>query len=396
MPGRLAFRKTMIGEHSAMVSEGGSKMLSKSADARGSSRGWFVILLALAITAGVLGAVLFRRTETSRTGTNQVLHIAPELLDLGHLWDNTRFPWTLHLRNETAEEIEVVEIKNSCNCVSVEPKSFVVPGGGSTAVELLLDLHSKDPDDASRPWWSYETELVAITKTHLPEENLWGLRGRVYRYPLIALPAPVDFAELLVAAYAFPSMTVDVECLRPTADLSARCDESMAAVRVKRVEETPQRYRLEISPREDLPAGEHRFSVHLRPKIAANHVPPGLEDIPELELPVIANVCRDVYVSPSHIAFGAVTVDEVAEQIVMLSSRHRKPFSVQVAESGTSSVAPVTVDSGGDSLDCCFRVSQQATESGPQSTEVRFTVEQQGGKASYEIVLPVSYHGIMK
>jgi hypothetical protein len=190
-------------------------------------------------------------------------------------------------------------------------------------------------------------------------------------------------------------MTVDVNCPRP-AVLSARCDESLATVDVRQTRESPQQYQVEISPRDDLSVGEHRFSVYLRPRMAPGDVPSGMTVPPELPLAVVANVARGVYVSPSTIHFGALAVGETTEETVVLRSMHSKRFAVLESGASGGNSLRVEPEAAVPEQGPWFRIWQRIDRVGPHTGEVRFVVQEEDSRQSYAIVLPVSFHGIRK
>jgi hypothetical protein len=313
-------------------------------------------------------------------------------LDIGEVWSQRDFSCTLNVQNPGREDREVLEIKTSCECTSAAPSSFVVPAGGTVPVQVRLDLWPRSAVETSQAVRPFTVELTPVVRRWTPISSPWQLHGRVRRHPLVPQVWELDFGGTLVHGFPFPAKIGDVACQGPLAGITAGCDGSLATVRVLGPNDNGKRCQLEIALRPDLPLGEHRFDVFLKPVVAGNDLPAGLGQPPELHLAVRAVVNRDIYVMPADVSLGAVRIGDSAEQVVSVRSLHNRPFEVlDVKMDGPDGieVKPAGKQDGAR----LFQIVQRASKSGVQVGRIRFLVKEADGQPPYELSVTAAYHG---
>lgn len=344
-----------------------------------------VVLTSFTLAGFWLGS----RQDTSGATTGG-LTIAEEALDFGEVWAQRDFQWTLPIHNRTGTDIEILDIRASCQCALVDPRSCVIPAGRAVPVRLELDLTTADLEEASRPSRPFDVELLPVVKGRSTGEVRWRVEGRVHRYPLVLSPPFLDFGESLVQGSPSPRGIVNVKCSQPVTSLTAQCDESLAAVRVRQPDKGRGEFQVEVSPRSNLSKGKHDFTVDLKAVLKDGKRE---RELPALPLRVTVHVTSGVQVVPRNIMFGGAKVGEIVEDTVTFSSR-AKGFVVSEVERGAADsfeVTPIGESQDGARL---FRVLQRVSKVGFQRSEVAFLVREEGTEQSYEVSIPIYYHGL--
>jgi len=72
-----------------------------------------------------------------------LLHIQPEVYDLGDIQEGETAVVTFLIRNNHQEMIDLVDIQASCGCTVAEPDSYVIMPGGFTQLRVAVDTTAK-------------------------------------------------------------------------------------------------------------------------------------------------------------------------------------------------------------------------------------------------------------
>lgn len=322
------------------------------------------------------------------------LSICHRSRDLGHVWERADFRWIVPILNTSLKSVDVLNVSASCACVSVSPRAFTVPAGGTVDVVLSLDL--RKPGDAStvaEAFWPFEVKIVPIVGGSFSKHDTWTLTGKVQRSPFVLSTTEVDFGESLVYGSAFSPRYVRVKSAIPFSDLQASCDPSIATVSIEHIIPSSC-YQLKILPHSTLAIGEHEFVVHLRSHVAQHDLPAGIHEPPEFDVPVKATVVQSSYVVPGSLVFGVEEVGKTIEKAILVGLLETTGFSVSSQVDGHCST---TVQREQSDSACTepkvFKVIQHIDHVGAYSGNVRFKVDVKG-KKSQVIDLPISYHGI--
>ena len=318
----------------------------------------------------------------------RILSIDTTSLYFGRAWEQADFPLRLQIRNNQPRHIEVIRVESSCNCLSVEPRSFTVPGNGAISVRLHLDL--RRPSWAAGSNWRFRSKLCAVVREP-PCRQSWEVKGEVLAYPL-RLEPPSLWIETFIGSSGAVRGTAEIRCDRSVSQVDARCPARFGSARVVPAGGRPEIYDVVITPDQHLPVGEHRFFVSLKPTLRT--LPQGVGQPPELRVPVTVTVRRDVYASPSTIALGVLALGESASRRLVLRSFAKADFRVidiRVQPDKSLAVKPCGAVQPGERR---YFIQQRADRTGARSAEVRFLVEEsQGKRATYWVTVPVSYYG---
>ena len=71
------------------------------------------------------------------------LWITANALNMGTIWESDEFAWTVPIENHEAIPVQVESFGTTCNCLSIEPKSFVLGPGERRDLALKIDLTSQ-------------------------------------------------------------------------------------------------------------------------------------------------------------------------------------------------------------------------------------------------------------
>jgi hypothetical protein len=148
----------------------------------------------------------------------------------------------------------------------------------------------------------------------------------------------------------------------------------------------PGRFELAIAPRPTLAPGPFRCQVDV------DLVTPAGNQLPGVQLPVTGTMQPEVRALPARLEFGPRRVGQTAEATVTLQAPAEEACSVDRIETESEDVRVEAVASTGVPPGRAFRVRQQITAEGNQSSVVRFYVRRAGGEP-VPLTMEVCYHG---
>lgn len=72
-----------------------------------------------------------------------LLHIQPEIFDLGDIKEGEAAIATFIVRNNNDVPIEIVDVQAACGCTAAEPDSYLIASGGFTQLKVAVDTTAK-------------------------------------------------------------------------------------------------------------------------------------------------------------------------------------------------------------------------------------------------------------
>jgi cytochrome c5 len=75
-----------------------------------------------------------------------LLHLQPEVMDMGSVKEGEEARGTLFIRNNSGSVITITDVQTSCGCTVAEPKSRVLAPGAFTELEVTIDSTVKQGD----------------------------------------------------------------------------------------------------------------------------------------------------------------------------------------------------------------------------------------------------------
>ncbi len=103
------------------------------------------ILAALCVVACVLLACAEQKVPTQVQANKPLplLHIQPEVYQLGDIKEGEPAIATFLIRNNHSKPIELVDIQTSCGCTAAKPESFVIMPHDFTQLQVTVDTIAK-------------------------------------------------------------------------------------------------------------------------------------------------------------------------------------------------------------------------------------------------------------
>jgi len=342
------------------------------------------VFLALAATGvslwfatGQLSVVANRNRESPVSVAN---------LELGEVWAQEDFKWSIFLTNETGEKLNVEEFARSCRCAALKPSSLTILPKETAEVALTLDLRPCRPATSLYETRSFAVMIVPLIKRgDKTERREFKLRARI-KNSLVVSDANVFFGEddqvtagggwrprVLRFESAVPLKAVDVW-------VEPACVSAVASL------ETDYSGVLTLVPKRELPSGRFESQVHLRA------IPNAETFFPSVTLPVSGVVLDDVEVIPPLVLFRPAVVGTEMQETVVLRSRTGTPFAVRSVQP-TSDLTLVEAIEGVCPESCQYRIRQRAGDTGGQSEIVDFWIAGEGND-SRRLQLRVDYVGL--
>jgi hypothetical protein len=336
------------------------------------------LFCALAICLGAaLGWGL--RPSFLRQG-NQVakLWIPPDGLNMGTIWEDDQFTWTVPIENHEATPVEVASFSTTCNCLSVEPIAFVLAPGERRELRMRINLTSQVKDTgevAVGLWAQVKKEDREPGESLGPEWRIIGQVRRVLKFNR-RLYYVGQHSEL---AQPLPAQTIPIEVLVPLESLSAECDLAGFTAKVECPQEGKTELRLTSVTSRGLGAFEGTVCLH--------PVLKGGERLPIQRLEFEGKIVPDLAAMPPAVQVGGRVLGDTIEDVVMLRSlTGRDLLSVRAKAEGQG----LAVDPLEDNLR--FRIRQEVICTGSTMNRVHFYAKVAGHDV--QCILPVNYTGV--
>jgi hypothetical protein len=315
-----------------------------------------------------------------KTQTRPVLTVVAGDLDLGNQWIQSKLFHSITVLNPSKSRVVVRNVGASCNCTSVEPRSFRLNPGETRELNLVIDLQ---PPLSLLPLTKPTRFKVVIdflvedgTRTSPIE-----LSAQV-RSPFVFRPGSVDFGRrLLKDVEAVESFVV--ECIAPIESMDVSSDVDGVDLRLERLDEALFRVDAFISSARS--PGPLTGLVKVTGKTSSDGV--SLSH----RLRMDGEVIREVSVEPPHVAFGILPLGQAAKQQVALRSRI----------GGSIEIVAVELDSEGSNAEATevagcpvVTIRQAALARGNQKGVVNliYRMSALGGK-EVRTTIPVTYFG---
>ncbi|HEV3258764.1 MAG TPA: hypothetical protein VG013_17975 [Gemmataceae bacterium] len=299
-------------------------------------------------------------------------------MNIGAVWENDRFTWTVPIENDEEKPVEVESFSTTCNCLSVEPQSFVLKAGERRELRLQIDLGSQvKPTGEVTVRLSprlKQTGGTNLAKRFGPE---WTVSGQVRR--LLAFDKFVYLGRHSELAQPLPVRTIPVQALVPLQSLSAQCDLPGFAPSIQRPER--RKFLLRLTPVSPRPAGAFEGTVSLKPILE------GGKRLPAQRIRFGGRIVPDIESVPPVLQVGGRRLGEAFEDVVLLRSLTARHLSAVRAEAKGNGLAVETLDGTG-----LFRIRQRVCSPGSRTNRVRFCTQSSGRPVT--IIVPVTYTGV--
>jgi hypothetical protein len=346
-----------------------------------------ILALTVVVVVAVTVVGVFRGSRSSRSSTESHLSdsglvVAPDTLNFGEVWEDSKFTWGLPILNPSQYDAQVEEFRTSCTCSSAEPRSLTIPAGETRVLKLTLDLtaaRSKVPD---AEWRAFQVTIWPRLQDGFRKG--WTLTGRVHTAIRIDQPV-LDFGRRSYAAQPLAAQNAVVTSFVPLRQLIVRSNSPELNVTVHRSSVFCNRFDIVLTPRK-LKMGAMEYELSLIPCLSDT------QQLPPKSLRVTGRIINDFQASPPDALFGARAIGDVVEETFTVYSLTNQPFQItSVTIAGDAiSVERASTDISGTAL---FRLRQRVTKSGECRGNIVFHIKGKGGEEN-QLPVEVSYLGI--
>jgi hypothetical protein len=323
------------------------------------------LVLAIAFWLSSTIYVLWPHWPVQDVTTVAPLSAETDALDFGIVWNSDSFRWTLPIRNTSDTTIDVKKVTGSCSCTSVSPAAFVLKPGQRLELALTYDLASRTRD-AEGITVPFVNGIATFGPGSVPIAS-WVVRGMV-KHGFSCAPRELAFGESLIYGHAYSSKTLEVTCVEPCRSLVATSDPHYAAAIVTNANDDHRHFQVQVAPSASLGLGRHTFNVALSAVLRSG------ERLPEVSVPIKAQVVGDLRILPELTHFGDMTLGETREQTVSLTSRAGQPFDVAnyVCSSKDVAVSPIPSKVSAGQV---YRITIRSSGVGLQESDVHFAIK---------------------
>lgn len=335
--------------------------------------------LLLVVLFGLLIVIPFYYTRHTRGADIRALKIESKFLNLGDVWTQSDFRCTLPISNVSGRDVIIDQWKTSCSCLRIQPESVVIRAGETTNLEGIIDLRSGlfTPNGGK-----FKLTFSALLDEPILGPSRWELTGTT-RLPCRVTPTEIAYPPgSLIRGHQFPSRTMHVESLIDNAKISANCKEDMAEVVVSQHATKRGFFDVTVTPRHDLPLGEHVFNVDIKIHSAE------LDASPVLPIPVVARISDAVLAEPEKLSWGMVRLGETVVERVKLHSYDDADVKVIGVRASDTSIRVEETEKKG-----IYRISKLIDQLGERNESVTFTLAGDRPGAPTEIEVPIVYYG---
>jgi hypothetical protein len=296
---------------------------------------------------------------------------------MGTIWEDEQFTWTVPIENHETTAIEVESFGTTCNCLSIEPSSFVLAPGGRRELRMRINLTSqvKSTGEVGVGLWAHVKK-----EDREPGESLgpeWKILGQVR--PVLKLNRRLYVGQHSELAQPLPVQSIPIDVLVPLESLSAESDLAGFAAKVEDLDEGKAVLQLRsLTPRG---IGSFEGTVSLHPVLK------GGEQLPVQRLEFQGKIVPDIEAVPPAVQVGGRLLGEAFEDFVVLRSlTGRELVGVRAEPEGEGlAVEPVEDNLG-------FRIRQKVISTGSTTNRVHFYAKV--ADRDVECILPVSYTGV--
>jgi hypothetical protein len=345
---------------------------------------WLALGIAGIILAGVCAASYWFETKTGDLPQGG-LTLEDRYLNLGEVWEDSKFPWKLPIRNQGTQKVEIIGFATSCSCVSLRPHAFVLGPGEGRDLELIVNL-MRTGRAPGEDQGIFETFLVPHIKEGSVTQKGWVLRARVRR-ALTITPENVDFGGNLVQGQLFPPKKVDVWTHMNATGLFLKYDRTKIKVITRRSSED-NKFSLEITLAKSMPPGPFNITINVQPEEV------GKKPLPGRLLLVQGIIQGDIQALPSAIRLGAQPVGETALETVTFKSASGQPLELRAFEADSKDLKIEPIPNQEFEGQNSFRIKALITQVGHHTNQVTFVFRRRDSTEKTKLVLPVQYYGL--
>jgi hypothetical protein len=344
-------------------------------------------IMRLVVSAAFIGLfllVFWLAMKSQRMAVpNAPLVIEHQYLSFGEVWEQRDFQWVIAVENRNDSETTVHHFSSSCDCLSVEPSSLLIPPKGKVNLTLKIDLTKASSTRTIDGMQGLCVRVVPVLENEIQPAGGWTFCGKIKRQATF-MPREVHVWAGLYHGRSDVHRKVDVLLHVPARNVEAISDSCYLSSNLKKQESN--KYQLDLALSSLAPEGAFEHTVQL--KIIGED---GLEK-PAPKLKVKGAVLGQVEAVPSYAYFGVSEVGATLSQNIHLKGASKTGLRLIKIDNPCpdSSVVEAQSDSGG----ILCKIVQRVTQSGLQSYILRFHIESTGSmRREFLVPIKVNYYG---
>lgn len=312
------------------------------------------------------------------------LAVEPSSLDLGTVWEQHDFKWTLPVRNELSRDVDVVGFASSCSCVSVQPKSLSIPSGQSAQLTLTLDLSHGSNDGSDSQFRKFSASIMPRLRESKSPTVTWRITGTV-RKPFSLSEDMINLGHVSDRNSPSQVRVVNLRAHAGIRGLSCEVNPPIGTAIASRKEEDRDDYCIAIRLKPDVALGPFLFEVLIHAQLQDGVTVTA-------SLPVMGRVQGDLHVDPEFLGFGPRRLGETLAETVLVMSRNQQEFEV-VGLRCDADNTKVSPGAGSSTNVKSFRVEHVVTRLGPTEFEVQYFVRTGRDGATTTLTQKLCYYG---
>lgn len=332
----------------------------------------------------------FMGTTARRVGVKNARLVVPEeYLNIGDVWEDNNYKWTIPVQNNSNKDINVKKFIVSCSCVSsIEPKSAIIPMEKRVDVQIVFDLTGRSAEQIDSKERPFEVSLLALMESDgVQYRSGWAIRGKIQSRitvnPLVLYTGNVRKGELST----MEPVTVSVHV--PIKDLLL--DYNRNELKIKKTQlssgEGMKKFLLDVNISDNLPIGAFKSPIKIRVVDSEGKTHPGTQ------LYVEGVSVDDIEAIPSLLVLGCGSIKEHLGKEVVLRSYRGAAVKIDDVLIPSQDLIVEPIKSGFSSCPS-YKVTQKVTKTGDQSSVLRFICHSTLDPRPVTLEIPVCYRGL--
>ena len=314
------------------------------------------------------------------------LTVDSSALSLGDIWETPTYTAILPLKNTSDKTIEVLDFASSCDCTSVEPRSFSLDSGATIDLRLKIDLTHRPPYQVGLPSRPISVSFAPVFPGGTAPGTSWELTANIMsRVNLDA--SHLDFLAMCSHSGPPASRTIHAEACMPVSGLRIDPADPAIVVDVRAVANSARKFDLVVTPSPKIAPGRFFFKFRVMAEALDGM------SYPCASVTVVGEMQPLVRVIPAVVLFGERKLGETVESEVSLQFP-ANGWSVDRAE---TSVTGIRLDpiKPGSPRSASYHVTQCVGREKDQSATIVFHIRGPGGQIDRAEV-ELKYYGLQK
>jgi hypothetical protein len=177
----------------------------------------------------------------------------PAVIEIGDIWESPTQTIRVPFRNSTASILEVSDVRLSCGCVKIDPRSFSVSPHAQFEATATVDLTHRTPDDLGRSSRPLVLTFEPLVRTPNSQSGSFQIRGTI-RSRATSDRLDLHFGDSCIKGAPAVCRTLAVTVHVPARTITARTEPNLARVQFQKKDGTDGQFTLAVEPDLELEA----------------------------------------------------------------------------------------------------------------------------------------------